>query len=406
MHHRLVLLLLCAIGSLMSGSCTDSGVDSASDSQVRIHVSPDGLGDYSTIQAAIDSAAIGAVLMLADGTFGGPGNVDLNLGGKSIVIRSASGNPAACGLDCQGSEDDPHRGFTFESGETSDVRVEGISIVNGYAAGELGSIDVSGGAVHCRNGSSPTFAECIFRDCRAVHCGGAVTLAHDCDPLLINCEFIADSAAWGGAICMVAECEPTIDGCTFIANESAYAGGGAHCQASAPLFVNCLFLDNTAGKGAGIHCTDLCSTRVELSTLDGNVSSYTGGAIYCQSSALALSSSTLVANSAISGGAGLFILLSSSITIEATIIAFSPLGDAIRCVGSDVSVEILCSDFYGNGAGDWVGCATDHADQFGNITVDPLLVDLAAGDYHLLSGSPCSAGQSSCGFIGAWSTEE
>jgi pectin methylesterase-like acyl-CoA thioesterase len=35
---------------------------------------PDGSGDYATIQAAIDAAAPGDVIELADGIFSGPGN--------------------------------------------------------------------------------------------------------------------------------------------------------------------------------------------------------------------------------------------------------------------------------------------------------------------------------------------
>jgi hypothetical protein len=43
-------------------------------------VAPDGSGDAPTIQAAIDSSAPQDVVELADGTFIGPGNRDLDLG--------------------------------------------------------------------------------------------------------------------------------------------------------------------------------------------------------------------------------------------------------------------------------------------------------------------------------------
>ncbi|MFH1279239.1 MAG: hypothetical protein ABIK65_12770 [Candidatus Eisenbacteria bacterium] len=80
-------------------------------------VRPDGTGDAPTIAAAIDSVNSGDdVIELMDGTFTGEGNRDLTNGEKTIVIRSASGNPAACVIDCEGSETDPHEFIAFWGG--------------------------------------------------------------------------------------------------------------------------------------------------------------------------------------------------------------------------------------------------------------------------------------------------
>ncbi len=79
-------------------------------------VQPDGAGDAPTIRAAIDSVSGGDFIELADGTYTGEGNRDLNNHEKSIFIRSASGNPAACIIDCEGSESDPHTGISFWGG--------------------------------------------------------------------------------------------------------------------------------------------------------------------------------------------------------------------------------------------------------------------------------------------------
>jgi hypothetical protein len=66
-------------------------------------VRPDGTGDFPTIQAAVAASASGDVIELANGTFTGPGNRDVDYLSKLVTIRSQSGNPEACVIDCQGS---------------------------------------------------------------------------------------------------------------------------------------------------------------------------------------------------------------------------------------------------------------------------------------------------------------
>ena len=94
-------------------------------------VLPDGSGDYPTIQAAIDDVLDGDIVELADGVFTGEGNRDLNFNGRPITVRSASGDPDACIIDC-GGDPEEHRGFNFISGEDAASILEGITIRNGY----------------------------------------------------------------------------------------------------------------------------------------------------------------------------------------------------------------------------------------------------------------------------------
>jgi hypothetical protein len=99
-------------------------------------VAADGTGDFPTILAAIEAAVEGDTIELGDGIFQGDGNRDLDFGGKSLTLRSQSGNPQACVIDCQGSEADPHRGFDFRSHQEPEAIIQGITITNGYAWGE------------------------------------------------------------------------------------------------------------------------------------------------------------------------------------------------------------------------------------------------------------------------------
>ncbi len=105
--HRFLLLFSCTI-PLMS-----TPADALAKSWL---VRPDGGGDAPTIAAAIDSVTGNDIIELADGLYTGEGNRDLNNMEKAIVIRSVSGDPLNCVIDCEGSADSPHFGIRFYGG--------------------------------------------------------------------------------------------------------------------------------------------------------------------------------------------------------------------------------------------------------------------------------------------------
>lgn len=96
-------------------------------------VRPDGGGAFTTIQEAINGVSDFDVIELADGTFRGAGNVDLDFGGKTLTLRSQSGDPGACVIDVEGAS--TFCGFEFQSGEFSDCRIEGVTITHGNEDG-------------------------------------------------------------------------------------------------------------------------------------------------------------------------------------------------------------------------------------------------------------------------------
>ncbi|MBU1700852.1 MAG: hypothetical protein KJ970_09725 [Candidatus Eisenbacteria bacterium] len=99
-------------------------------------ISPDGLGDYPTIQEAVTGCDPGDIIELTDGVFNGDGNRDIEYHGKSIIVRSQSGDPESCIIDCEGSAVEYHRGFYFLYQEDADARVENLKIINGYVSGD------------------------------------------------------------------------------------------------------------------------------------------------------------------------------------------------------------------------------------------------------------------------------
>lgn len=123
-------------------------------------VHPDGSGDFTTIQDAIDAAEDADVILLADGTFTGSGNTEIFYNGKAVTVRSLSGNARNCIIDCGGVV----RGFNFVSGEDHDSQLRGVTIRNGYSP--------SSGAAAV-TGASPTFHGVIFQS-NSAETGGAI----------------------------------------------------------------------------------------------------------------------------------------------------------------------------------------------------------------------------------------
>jgi len=100
---------------------------------------------YATIQAGIDAANNGDVVMIADGVYTGIGNRDIEFQGKEIRVESING-PKFCIINCEGSSSDPHTGFIFNNHEDSNAVLLGLTVHNGYTGN--GTVS-DGAAIHC-----------------------------------------------------------------------------------------------------------------------------------------------------------------------------------------------------------------------------------------------------------------
>jgi predicted outer membrane repeat protein len=186
-------------------------------------VRPDGSGDFPTITDAVSAAAAGDIIELADGTFAGTGNRDVSYQGKAITIRSGSGNPSRCVIDCQGSSSQPHRAFLFENGEGALATLEGVTITNGW--------HWWGGAIHCQGSSvRARIIRCIFSGNTSYSSeGGGLCAEYNGAPWIEECVFVGNSAAYGGAISLTnGSGSPlaSIVRCTIYANFASEGGGG------------------------------------------------------------------------------------------------------------------------------------------------------------------------------------
>ncbi len=189
---------------------------------------------YQTIQMGIDKASDGDVVLVMDGVYKGTGNVNLDIGGKAITVRSENG-AANCIVDCENKRDT--RGFSFRSGEGPDSVVDGFTIRNGKGVGN--SLDGWGGGIYCEN-SSPRIINNIITGNLSYWAGGILCVSSS--PMIINNVIAGNSANWGGGI-LCKDSSPTIINNTITENVAAH-GGAFFCLSSSPEIINTILWNN------------------------------------------------------------------------------------------------------------------------------------------------------------------
>jgi parallel beta-helix repeat protein/predicted outer membrane repeat protein len=296
--------------------------------------------EYTTIQAAINAAEDNDTVLVADGTYTGTGNRDIDFHGKAITVRGENGR-GKCIIDCKGTNDEPHRGFYLHSGEGRNSVVAGFTITNGYHSW--------GGGIFCSH-ASPAVTNCTFSNNSATE-GGAIWIYDEGKgTTLTNCTFSRNSAGRNGGGIYIMDSSPILTNCTFSGNSAGVYGGAVavRCEEiSSPTIKNCLIIGNRAeDDGGGIFSSDDSYTIIENCTISDNSANDKGGGIYCHSGIMIVSNSILWGSSP------------------------DQIAPYYKPVINHSDVE-----------GGWPG--------EGNIDIDPLFVDATGGNYHLLPGSPC-----------------
>ncbi len=320
--------IICLVTVLLAGSAP-----------AAVHLVPE---EYATIQAAVDASKNFDTVIVATGTYSGSGNRNITFNGKSITVRSIDpGDPNVVNstvIDCEGKG----RGFVFYTAESAGATIAGLTVTNGYA--------FLGGAIYCYNNSSPS---------------------------INNCVLTGNSAVLGGAIaCASTNGPPEIANCIITANSALVGGGAIYCNGDSPTIRNCVISGNSALSGGAIYSHNAGNPVITNCTITANTASDSAGAIYCYKA--------------------------SNLTINNCILWGDTAANAseilVGNLGAPTSVRISYCDI--QNPDESVIFDTDCTIEWGqgNIDLDPGFAGTdslnniqaaAAGDYHLLEGSPC-----------------
>jgi len=303
------------------------------------------------------------------------------------------------------------RAFIFQSGETELSVLEGITISGGWADGP----NDPAGIVRCID-ASPTIRNCVFE----YNYGSA--LAFSGAPLIQNCVFRDNFCIEGNGSGVNGSGNAIIEDCTFTGNSGENFGGAAFLAGATVR--RCVFSENGVYySGGSIHggalIEDCVFSNGGATYYGGFISgggtirrcffegggAEQGGAIF---GAGVIESCTFVEFWGHRWGDAITVFAGAHATIMNSIIAFGHCycnQDDMTPIHlrEDATVDILCTDIYGNEAGDWVGPISDQLGKNGNISADPLFCDRDAGAFTLFGNSPCAPAHSNgCGLIGLY----
>jgi len=232
-------------------------------------VDDDGKADFDNIQAAINAASDGDVILVMEGTYY---ESYINPHGKAILVEGETDSKGDPLVTINGMQSGAI--LEFYSGESPDTIFRHFILTNGSS--------YYGGGMTLFDGSSPTIEHCIFRENIGTIEGGAIHLRENCNPIINNCIFENNIAygPGGGMFCME-NSNPTLTNCTFIGN-TAGSGGGMYIEFGQPSITNCIFSNNACpdGFGGGICVVDGILSLQDCEFV-GNVGGI-GGGVYNQ----------------------------------------------------------------------------------------------------------------------------
>ncbi len=240
----------------VNGSCGDDSWSGAS----ALCQAPD--GPKRTIQAGMDSALDGDVVLVADGVYRGSGNKYLSFPGRSFAVRSVNG-PQSCVIDLE----DSGVAFFLVADETAEAAIDGFTIENGNAS--------PGGAFFIHHASEVVVSRCVVRDNFSGSGGGAVWCDTNASPTFENCAFLGNSTAGpGGALAFsTGQSAPRVIGCLVAGNAAEDEGGGIFFGGfgDSPVLTNCTIVDNqSAALAGGIFVGSSSDASITNSIVWGN----------------------------------------------------------------------------------------------------------------------------------------
>lgn len=346
-------------------------------------------GDAPTVQAGIDSAAVGDTVLVHPGTYA----ETITFHGKDIVVKSVSG-PALTTLDAAGL---PGRVVTVNAGESRAAVLEGLTMTHGQ------------GGILIHNSQPSVIGNIISANGSVGDGGGILCGASTFFPWfpLIQGNVISENHAnsLAGGIGTEQRMVPEVLDNLISDNEARDGDGGGIYYASfdngAVIHGNVVTANRAGDHGGGIYVAYLApsgSLGVEISwnLVSQNVArgnggtGNSGGGIWLWETNAWVHHNTIVGNTGDGPnnayGGGIVMEQPGSPIIEQNLIAFSTKGGGIWC-GNGATPPIRNNLAWQNVGGNGVKDCANWWQSNGNVIDDPHFCDMAAGDFHVASNS-------------------
>ena len=221
-----------------------------------------------------------------------------------------------------------------------------------------------------------------------------------------NNDQIGNSPIGRGGGLLVIGAAPTAYRCTFIANSAAVGGGAVFAGSFDARFERCRFLNNRVtdstspfGEGGGAICRDVSNLRLFNCLFAGNSSNAYGGAISLFYPSTQIINCVITDNYAAVGGGGIYASGPEQPEIRDTVLWGNRIGNQQGGVAAQFAspLALVFASILEGMATEPLPGSWFVADSF---DADPRFANPAAGDYHVLPGSPCidAGGETSPGW--------
>ena len=360
--------------------------------------------DWSTaatnIQDAIDAAVAGDLVIVSNGTYNVGGRAVYGAATNRVVIDKAITVQSVSGVNATFIVGNLRSPFIRCAYLTNGALLSGFTLSNGAAA-FTGDIfrEQCGGGVWCENNSA-VVSNCVFTGNQALQNDGGAAF----QGTLFNCVLTNNSANRGGGAYsnVLIDCTltkntafyqnldsgggaiySTLTDCLLIGNRCNGGGGGAAFS----VLTSCVVSNNTGNSAGG----GVCMGVANYCLISSNRTFNAGGGAYSN----ILSNCVLKYNLASGNGGGAY----GSVLVNCTVVSNStPSGSGAGggIYGGSASNSIVyynlsskVPDFPANMTMNYCCTPVIATNGLGNITNEPAFMNLAGGDFHLQSNSPC-----------------
>jgi len=340
-------------------------------------------GDYSYIQAGIDAAVDGDIVLVAPGTY--QENIDFL--GKSITLKSSDG-PALTVIDGGNPTDDDYKSVVlFNKGEDADSVLEGFTLKNGLGTlYEYGNV-YYGGGIFCKD-SSPKITGNIIQGNNAGQGGGGICCFYS-NAILINNKIIGNVAGNVGGGILSSHSSLTIHDSIIENNtleEPGSRGGGIYSYDSTSSITDCSIRSNLSlGEGGGSYFCEYDTSILSKCVISFNITEF-GGGISCWRSSPVITYNSILENVAEVKGGGIHCNNNSNPVIKFNDLIKNQSGDGGGILCNASSPEVRSNLFSGNSAlrGGAITCwnsspPTSTPEISKNIIVDNLAEEQGGG---------------------------